>query len=82
MVKPHNGPSAVLVLNATGHNVVQDANAFSVFWLNGFPTGFLVDWWKRWSSKKILGAEDPQKLYTVVITMDPLPHRFWVQRIG
>ena len=47
VVKPHNGPSAVLVLNATGHNVVQDANGFSAFWLNGFPTGFLVDWWKR-----------------------------------
>ena len=47
VVKPHNGPWAVLVLNGTSHNVIQDAIGFSVFGLDGFPTGFLVDWWKR-----------------------------------
>ena len=58
VVKPHNGPSAVLVLNGTSHNVIQDAIGFSVFGLAGFPTGFLVDCWKRWSSpqKIILGS--------------------------
>ena len=47
VVKQHNGPSAVSVLNATSHNVIQDAIGFSVFGLDGFPTGFLVDWWKH-----------------------------------
>ena len=84
MGKPHNGPSAVLVLNGTSHNVIQDAIGFSVFGLAGFPSGFLVDCWIRWSSpqKIILGAEDPPKFYSVIITMDPLPPKFWVQRIG
>ena len=40
MVKPHNGPSAVLVLNATCHNAVQDASGFSHFGLNGFSKWF------------------------------------------
>ena len=28
MVKPNNGPSAALVLIATGYNIVQDATGF------------------------------------------------------
>ena len=40
MVKPHNGPSALLVINATCHNAVQDASGFSGFGLNGFPKWF------------------------------------------
>ena len=40
VVKPHSGPSAVLVFNATGHYIVQDANSFSGFGLNGIPTGY------------------------------------------
>ena len=40
MVKPHNGPSALLVLNANCHNAVQDASGFSGFGRNGFPKWF------------------------------------------
>ena len=45
----------------------------------------LVFWWTGGNAdpplpKIILGAEDPAKFYTVVITVDPLPPTFWVQR--
>ena len=64
VVKPNNGPSAVLVLNGTSHNVIQDAIGFSVFGLAGFPTGFLVDWWKRCSSppKNYFGGRGSSKI--------------------
>ena len=34
------------------------------FWLNGFPTGFLVDWWKRCSSppKNYFGGRGSSKI--------------------
>ena len=35
VVKPHNGPSAVLVLIAIGNNVEQDATGFFDFGING-----------------------------------------------
>ena len=35
MLKPHNGPSAVLVLIATGNRVIQDATSFYGFGVNG-----------------------------------------------
>ena len=38
VVKPHNGPSAVLVLIATtGNNVIQDETCFPGFGINGSP---------------------------------------------
>ena len=35
VVKPHNGPSAVLVLIAIGNHVVEDATGFYGFEING-----------------------------------------------
>ena len=35
VVKPHNGPSAVLVLIAIGNHVVEDATGFYGFGING-----------------------------------------------
>ena len=35
VVKPHNGPSAVLVLIAIGNHVVEDGTGFYGFGING-----------------------------------------------
>ena len=41
VVKPHNGPSAILVLNAIGNHVVEDLTGFYGFGINGS----LVSYW-------------------------------------
>ena len=41
VVKPHNGPSAILVLNAIGNHVVEDSTGFYGFGINGS----LVSYW-------------------------------------
>ena len=53
VVKPHNGPSAVLVLNATGHNVVQDEYGYFGFGLNGVAT--VYNWFSSGLLEKLFG---------------------------
>ena len=52
-IKPHNGPSAVLVLNATGHNVVQDEYGYFGFGLNGVAT--VYNWFSSGLLEKLFG---------------------------
>ena len=66
VVKPHNGPSAVVVLIATGNNVAQDANGFTSFGLNGFS-------WISFPSPSSLIIHHPTNHLLVVMIFLDIP---------